>query len=296
VWDLTERSPWLVGDFVWTAMDHLGETGIGGSIVATADEAKRQAAIFGTPWPWIGSFCGDIDLIGQQKPQSRARDVVWGLSPLEIAVQRPVPEGLIEKPRQWGWSDEQPSWSWPGIEGRTLAVRVYTAGDRVELHLNGRKLDSKPLAPADLKRVEFSVPYEPGVLEAVAYRGAVEIVRRQLSTVGAPAAIRLTPEQPKGSARRGDLSYVRADIVDAQGRVVPNASLRIQLDVAGQAELIAFGSANPHAVGSYQSSKALTWNGQALAILRGQGRSGRVELRASCEGLQSGTTILPLSS
>lgn len=295
IWDLTERSPWLVGDFVWTAMDHLGETGIGGSIVATAEEAKRQAAVFGRPWPWIGSFCGDIDLIGQQKPQSRARDVVWGLSPLEIAVQRPVPEGQIELPRQWGWSDEQPSWTWPGAEGRMLAVRVYTAGDRVELHLNGRKIDSKALAPADLKRVEFAVPYQPGLLEAVAYCGKVEVARRQLTTVGAPAAIRLTPEQRRGKAGRGDLAYVMAEIVDAQGRVVPDASTRIQLDVAGPAELIAFGSASPYAVGSYQSPKTQTWNGRALAILRGTGRAGRVELRAHGEGLEAGTAIVPLA-
>lgn len=292
VWDLTERMPWLIGDFVWTAMDHLGETGIGGSIVATAEEAKRQAAVFARPWPWIGSFCGDIDLIGQQKPQSRARDVVWGLSPLEIAVQRPVPEGQIELPRQWGWSDEQPSWTWPGAEGRMLAVRVYTAGDRVDLHLDGRKLDSKSLAPADLKRVEFSVPYQPGVLEAVAYRGPVEIARSQLATVGAAAAIRLTLEQPNGGARRNELSYVRVDIVDAQGRHVPDASARIQLDVTGPAELIAFGSASPFAVGSYQSPRTQTWDGRALAILRGKGCAGRVELRASGEGLAAGTAVL----
>jgi beta-galactosidase len=295
IWDLTERTSWLVGDFVWTAMDHLGETGIGSSIVATADEAKRQAAIFGTPWPWIGSFCGDVDLIGQQKPQSRARDVVWGLSPLEIAVQRPVPDGLIEKPRQWGWSDEQPSWTWPGAEGRTLAVRVYTTGDRVELYLNGRKLDSKALAPADLKRIEFAVPYQPGVLEAVAYRGQVKTGRRRLTTVGAPAAVRLRPEQPKAGAGRGDLAYVAAEIVDAEDRVVPGASARIQLDLSGPAEMIAFGSASPFAVGSYQSPKTQTWDGRALAILRGTGRAGRVELRAHGEGLEAGTAILRLS-
>jgi beta-galactosidase len=291
-WDLTERSPWLVGDFVWTAMDYLGETGIGGSVVAAPEEAKRLGAEFGSKWPWVNAFCGDLDLIGQQKPQSRARDVIWGLSPLEIAVQRPVPEGQIEVPRQWGWSDEQPSWTWPGAEGRTLAVRVYTAGDRVELHLNGRKLDDKTLTPADLKLVEFAVPYQPGVLEAVAYRGQTRIASRKLTTAGVAAAIRLVPEQRKGSARRGALAYVMAEIVDAQSRVLLDASTSIQLDVGGPAQLIAFGSANPHAVGSYQSPRTRTWSGRALAILRGTGTSGRVELRAHGEGLAAGSAVL----
>lgn len=295
MWDLTERSPWLVGDFVWTAMDHLGETGIGGCVVAEPEEAKRLAREFGSKWPWVNSFCGDIDLIGQQKPQSRARDVVWGLSPLEIAVQRPLPEGQVQVPRAWGWSDELPSWTWPGAEGRTVAVRVYTSGERVELRLNGRTLDSKTLAPADLKLVEFAAPYEPGVLQAVAFRGKMEIGRQQLATVGAARAIRLTPEHAPSAARRGDLAYVLVEIVDARNHRVPDARVRIQVEIAGPAQLIAFGSANPLAVGSLQSPEAEAWHGCALVILRGTGRAGRVTLRARGEGLVAGVASLRMA-
>lgn len=245
-------------------------------------------------WPWVNAFCGDIDLIGQQKAPSLARDVVWGLSSLEIAVQRPVPEGKVEALRIWGWSDEQRSWTWPGAEGKTLTVRAYTVGDRVELHLNGRTLDSKPLTAADLKRIEFTVPYEPGVLEAVAFRDGDEIARKRLTTVGAPAAIRLTPERSKSGAARGDVSYVAVEIVDAEGRVVPDATKNVQLAISGPAELIAFGSANPLAVGSFQSPMAQTRNGRALAIVRGAGRAGRVKIEARGEGLRSGSIALRL--
>jgi beta-galactosidase len=109
-WQLVKDQPYIVGEFVWTAMDYLGEAGIGGSVVVAAKDAANPLASM-SAWPWVNAFCGDIDLIGAQKPPSLARDVVWGLSPLEIAVQRPIPDGKVEALRFWGWSDEQPSWT-----------------------------------------------------------------------------------------------------------------------------------------------------------------------------------------
>ena len=288
IWDLTDRSPWLVGDFVWTAMDYLGEAGIGG-----ASYGKGGLGALGA-WPEVVSRCGDLDLIGEQKGQSLARDVVWGLSPLEIAVQAPPPEGTIEIIRPWGWSDERQSWTWPGQEGRPLAVRVYTAGDEVELRLNGQVVERRAVTAADLKRIEFKVPYRPGTLEVAAFRSGAETARRKLATVGAPAAIRLTPERPTAGRGRGDVAFVGVEVVDAEGRRVPQAELPLQLSIAGPAELAGFGSANPFAVGGFQSAQAKTWDGRALAILRGQGRAGRVRIEARGEGLKPGAAVLRL--
>ena len=293
IWDLTDRSPWLIGDFVWTAMDYLGEAGIGGSTVVAARDANSPAPRL-AQWPWVNAFCGDIDLIGQPKPPSRARDVVWGLSSLEVAVQRPLPEGKADRPTTWGWHDELSSWTWPGSEGQPLTVRIYTAGDRVELHLNGRLLDAKPVTAADLKRVEFAVPYEPGALEAIAFRNGREIARQLLNTLGVATALRLTPERPTGGPARGDISYLAVELIDAAGRPVLDSDKRIDLTVSGPAELIAFGSANPHAVGSLQSSSAQAWNGRALAIIRSRGSAGRVEFKARSEGITPGTAVIRL--
>ena len=294
IWDLTDREPWLIGDFVWTAMDHLGEAGIGGSFLGDASAANNPMAAM-SDWPWVNSFCGDIDLIGRQKSQSLMRDVVWGVSPLEVVVQQPVPEGKVDVPRTWGWSDEHRSWTWPGNEGKSLTVRVYSSGDRVELRLNGRTLESKDLKASDLKRLEFGVSYAPGVLEAVAFRAGREIGRKRLTTVGAPVAIRLAAERATGGAGKGDVSYVAVEIIDAEQRVVPAAAKSVQLSISGPAELIAFGSANPLAVGSLQAATSQTWNGNALAIVRGTGRAGRVTLEASGQGLRSGNAVIQLS-
>jgi beta-galactosidase len=288
IWELTDRTPWLIGDFVWTAMDYLGEAGIGGSVVLPEAAADNPLlASFGA-WPWVNAFCGDIDLIGNQKAPSLARDVVWGVSPLEIAVRRPVPQGKVEVVRTWGWHDELASWTWPESEGKSLSVSVHTSADRVELRLNGRVVGAKPVTAADLKRVEFAVPYEPGVLEALAFRGNTQIARKQLATVGKAASIRLRPERASGTAGRANISYVAVEILDAAGQRVPEARHRIELVVSGPAQLVAFGSANPLAVGSFQSSTAQTWNGRALAILRGTERTGHVTIEARADDLRSG--------
>ena len=151
-WRPVEQTPYVIGDFVWTGMDHLGESSIGnaqlncwpgtgraavaaaglgggrarraagrgGVAGATGELRRRRAAAaaaapgggFGAmmaggssislPFPWFNCYCGDIDLIGQPKPQWFHRRVIWGLSKLEMAVQRPVPEGRTEADQRVG--------------------------------------------------------------------------------------------------------------------------------------------------------------------------------------------------
>ena len=283
---LCQSAPYMLGEFVWTAMDYIGEAGIGLAARVPAKTGRFVPVSF----PVINGFCGDIDLIGQQKPQSRFRDVVWGVSPLEIAVQPPLPPGMEERIPDWGWPDESPSWTWPGAESRPLSVRVYTSGDRIELRLNGAVVGSKTLTASDKMRAEVMIPYAPGVLEAVAYQGGTQIGRRRLSTVGAPAKLRLTNESPTGGFRRQALSYVSIEVLDAAGRLVPDAALKIELTLAGPAVLAGFGAGGPRATGSFQSHAAETFQGRALAILRGQGGKGAVRLRANASGLTPSET------
>ena len=283
---LAESKPYILGEFLWTAMDYLGEAGVG------AAANVGSVAYYLPGWPWVNAWCGDIDLIGNRKAPSRYRDVVWGLSKLEIAVQAPVPEGQHEYVSNWGWSDERQSWSWPGTEGKPLAVRVYSPGDRVEVLLNGSKVGEVRLTSADKMRGEVKVPYAPGVLEAVAYAGGREIGRRRLETVSAPAELRLSPEQMRMGPSRQDLAFVNVEVLDAQGRAITNSDTEVSLQIEGPAELIGFGSGNPHAVGSFQALNSRTFRGRALAILRGTGKPGSVRLIARAEGLQSAKTAL----
>ncbi|MCE7796320.1 DUF4982 domain-containing protein [Sphingobium sufflavum] len=287
---LMDRAPYFAGEFVWTAMDYLGEAGIG----AAVNLKKGRPAFYMAGYPWVNAWCGDIDLIGEQKAQSYARDVAWGLSGLEIGVQRPVPDGMFENIALWGWSDELQSWTWPGSEGQAIAVRLYSSGDKVELRLNDAVIGSKTLTAKDKMTAEFTLPYAPGRLEAVAWKGGKQIGLRVLETVAAPAKLRLRPESTSGRKDRDALTYIPIAIVDAQGRLIPDDKRRITLTIDGPADLVAFGSANPQAVGSFQSKDAESFHGRAVAILRSQGTAGTVRITARSEGLESASAVVTL--
>lgn len=288
---LQDEAPYFLGEFLWTALDYLGEAGIG----ATARLKNGAYPIYFPGFPWVNAWCGDIDLIGEQKASSLARDVVWGVSGLEVSVQRPGPEGTFAYVSNWGWPDELASWSWPGSEERMLGVVVHAAGDTVELHLNGRLVGSKGLGPSDRRRAEFQIAYAPGKLEAFSYRDGRRIAHKVLETVGPAASVRVVPERREGGAGRGALTYFRIEIVDAQGRVLPDDQRRVDLVIDGPASLAAFGSANPLATGSFQSPHAESYRGRALLILRGNGQRGTVKVNARSAGLKDGRVTVTMA-
>jgi beta-galactosidase len=280
VWRLIERRPYVIGDFVWTAMDYLGEAALGRTGLASDTFGHDE-------YPWFAAYCGDVDLIGQQKPQSLARDVIWGLSAVEITVQRPLPEGKREEPSYWGWQDELQSWTWPGAEGKSLTVSIYTRADQVRLELNDRVIADKALTPETSAMARIPVPYEPGRLVATAFQAGRQIGRRVLETAAAAAALRLKVDRPRIAASRNDLAHVTVEVVDAAGRLVPDAVHVLRASLTGAIELAAFGNANPRGVASFRQPVAKTWHGRALAIVRPTGRMGTATIKVEAEGLKS---------
>ena len=161
------NSSWVVGDFIWTSIDYIGESAIG-SAATTPDLQASE----GQPWNWHISFCGDIDIVGKQKAQSYYRTVLWDVSTIEMAVHRPMTASQRERVSGWGacfmisrgrlifysytaavavcthtgWPDEMQSWTWPGHEGESLAVSVFArcASGQVDLKLNGKAVASSP--------------------------------------------------------------------------------------------------------------------------------------------------------
>ena len=179
-WELVEKHPYVIGDFVWTAMDYLGEAGIGHTTCEKEDGNQLM------PWPWFNANCGDIDLTGNKKPQSYYRDIVWRQSDIEMAVHAPLSEGCKETVSYWGWPDEQQSWTWPGNEGDTMTVNVYSRHSAVRLELNGRIIGEKQIDRTSQITATFRVPYEPGVLTATAIDMGKPAETVSITTAGKP--------------------------------------------------------------------------------------------------------------
>jgi len=279
-WKLVEKDSYVIGDFVWTAMDYLGESGIGH---ATYDTGKQDLL---RPWPWFNANCGDIDLIGVKKPQSYYRDVVWRRSPIELAVHAPAPTGSKEQVSYWGWPDEQQSWTWPGNEGKLMDVNVYSRAPLVRLELNGKLIGEKNITDTSGITATFQVPYQRGILKAIAIENGKEIGSVILATRTAPTHIHLIADRTKIKVSRNDLSYVTVEVVDEQDRVVPHAEIPIQFSVSGDGEIAAVGSGDPADMSSFKGNSKKTFRGRCLVILRPKGKSGEIVLRAEANGLQ----------
>ncbi len=281
-WKLVEKHPYIIGDFVWTAMDYIGENGAGHS---TLDNIKKKSSGL-MPWPWYNAYCGDLDLIGNKKPQSYFRDVVWRNQPVTMLVHAYIPEGFVENINDHGWPDELPSWTWPGDIGKSLQVRVFSRIPMVRLILNGKVVGEKEIKEGEITAV-FDVTYEPGVLKAVNVENGKETDVFELKTTGAPSQIRLTADRAEISASRNDLSYVSVEVLDEKGQVVPNANdIEVYFTISGNGEIAGVGNGNPVDNSSFQQPRKKVWHGKGLVIVRPKGSSGKIELTANAKGLK----------
>lgn len=276
-WDKALKHPYVIGGFVWTAMDYIGEAGIGHSLYIDQDESTGP----GTEWPWYVAWCGDIDILGNKKPQSYYRDVVWGNSHLEMMVHAPVPEGKKEFISRWGWRDELNSWTWPGAEGEELEIRIYTNYPNVVLKLNGDEVGSKELASEDKITALFKTSYAPGELKVVAYDHGKAMDSLSYTTAGTTDHIELKAEREMVSTENDELIFVQLKAVDEHGHWVPSDKSSLEVEVSGEGALLAAGNGSPWIPGSFTDDQFELYQGRGLIIIKPTGTPGKIGITVS---------------
>lgn len=138
LWEKVTKYPHVIGDFTWTGYDYIGEAGVG---IFHYDGKENFTSIY----PERLGYIGDIDLIGNRRPISYFREIVYGLTNQPyIAVERMEHRGQTASKTAWMFKDNISSWTWKGHEGEKASVDVYSSGDEVELFLNGKSLGRKP--------------------------------------------------------------------------------------------------------------------------------------------------------
>ena len=294
-WSLVEKLPYVIGDFVWTAIDYLGEAGIGQVYYR---EERTDIKEKHEDFPWIKAYCGDIDTCGFKRSQSYYRDILWGVSDIpHIAVRMPVAEHLkTEITTFWGWNDNVSSWNFKGFEGKSLLVDVYSCGENVELFLNDKSLGKRSLYRDDNLKEEnggfddpsiqmkryaaiFEVPYEAGELKAVADNGKMFIIK----TTGAPYEIKLTADR-RCIGSDSDLSYVTVEIVDKEGNSVADSFNNVSFNISGNGVLLAVGNSNPKSTQINTGRQYDAYRGRLMAVIKSIG-AGSIILKANADQL-----------
>jgi beta-galactosidase len=272
--DAQEKNPRVLGEFVWTGFDYLGEpTPYFGW---RSDNSKD--------WPARSSYFGIVDLAGFPKDRYYLYQSQWTTAPMVHVL---------------------PHWNWAGREGQNIPVMVYTNADEVELFLNGKSLGKKarfsepvelPVGKnvsADLKfvskyRLMWQVPYAPGTLRVIAYKGGKQVAADERKTAGAPARIALSPDRTAVSADGEDLSFITVRVEDKDGNLCPSADNLVRFKVSGAGKIEAVDNGNPATVEPFQADYRKAFSGMALLIVRAGKAPGEIRIEAMSEGLTSG--------
>lgn len=273
LWKFVSLHDYVSGDFMWTGIDYLGES----------------------LWPMKAAPTGALDTCGFRKDSYYFYQSQWTLKPMLHLF---------------------PHWNWAGHEGRMISVGCYSNCDTVELFLNGKSYGVKgyefpregmertygdyPPRARELRttndlHLSWDVPWEPGTLRAVGKREGSVAVVSEVSTTGAPHAIVLSADRVSLAADRRDVAHVRAEVQDARGRLVPDATQEIAFKVEGAARLIGVDNGDPFSHESYKASHRRAFHGLCQALLQSTARPGQVLITASSAGLQSAVLTLAVS-
>lgn len=256
-WEMVKKYPYVLGDFMWTSWDYLGEAGIGAW-------SYTGGMPFNRPYPWVLAGAGVIDICGVPDGSCRYASTVWGLEKAPRIAVKPVNHPGVRVSRSvWRGTNAIESWAWSGCEGNKAEVEVYSDAHAVELLVNGKSLGKKKIKEC---KAIFKTRYASGKIEAVAYdAGGRELLRSELNSATGKLSICAQPE--KASAAIGEIVYVPVTLQGENGVVEANADKKLTVTVEG-GELLGFGSANPCTEEQYHTGSFTTYYGRALAIVR----------------------------
>jgi beta-galactosidase len=242
-WSFCNSRPWCSGGFVWTGFDYRGEP---------------------SPyeWPNISSQYGIIDTCGFPKDTFFYYQSWWTAKPVLHLF---------------------PHWNWPGMEGKEIAVWVYSNLDKVELFFNGESLGAK-----DMKKdshLAWVVKYAPGAIEARGYKDGKVVMTVKRETTGPASKLVMSADRQELSSDGEDVAMFAVEVQDAQGRVVPITDNEVTFSVSGQGKLIGTGNGDPTNHEADKGTSRRAFSGLCMAIVQSSKAAGNITVEATSQGL-----------
>jgi beta-galactosidase len=182
-----------------------------------------------------------------------------------------------------------PHWNWK--KGDNVDVVAYFNSDEVELFLNGKSLGSKRKIGDDL-HVTWRVPYEPGALKAESRKNGKVVLTQEVRTAQEPARIVLIPDRKVIKADGIDLSFVTVKIVDKNGTLVPRADNLVSFEISGEGFIAGVDNGSEISHESLKGNHRKAFHGMALAIIQSKDKAGRVNLKATSDGLPPTSVVI----
>ena len=257
-WTLAATNDFWLGGFVWTGFDYRGEP---------------------TPyqWPNISSHFGLMDMCGFPKNIYYYYQSWW------------TDKDVLHISPHWNFREKGPGWNKP--KGDPVDVWVNTNADNVELFLNGKSLGKKDM-PRN-SHLKWTVNYEPGTLEAIAYKKGRKLTKK-METTGLPVEVVVTPYKTTILADGRDAAVINVTVLDREGREVPDADNMIEFKLEGNGKIIGVGNGDPSShepdlceEGAWQRR---LFNGKCQVIVQAGTKPGMIKFEAKAKGLWKGGT------
>ena len=290
-WGLVKKIPQLVGDFMWTGYDYLGEAGIG-SVRYVDKKTKKPAepglVVLGGP--------GVIDITGMSHPEVQWNKLIWDLDDApEIAVEPMNMADYQTGIPGWRTTDGVASWSWERCQNAANKVTVYAKGAKAELYVNGKKIGTRAIK--ENKAIFKKVTYIPGEIKTVILDdNGKEIASKKLKSATGATSVAASADKTSLRANGQDLCFVDINLVGENAVLRSNDDAKVTVTINGPAILQGFGSARPCFTENYYSATHTTYRGHALAVIRAGYEPGEVTVTVSAKGLNEQKitmTILP---
>jgi beta-galactosidase len=260
-WAIVRDNPYVVGQFLWTGIDYLGEA---------------------RAFPNRASGAGLLDLCGFRKPAAWFRQSLWSDAPMVYLAVSPAGNSRTRGARV------EEHWNWP--TGSTVTVSCYTNCEEVTLTLNHKPLAARRLADAVDGVLSWDVPYAPGMMKGKA------VAAFALVTADTAARIELLPYSTAASPGGREVSQVEFRIVDAAGTRQPTADAVVTFEVEGPAHVLGIGNGDLNSVEDCKNLVHRAYQGRGLAILEATGAAGTITLKASSPGLEPARLTIPVGA
>ena len=257
MWNYVADNDYVIGQFLWTGIEYLGEAG---------------------RFPVRSNTAGVIDLAGNKKPEFYFRQSLWSDKPMVFigTTDRLTERGPVSL---WAHKRVEPLWNYE--DGKMISVNAFSNCEEVELFINGKSLGTKKVADFQNRTIAWEIPFEKGSLRAVARNKGVEAAVYELKTTGDPVTLKAIPQELSMKADKTDLTHIYVTICDKEGNMVYNADNEITCEISGPARLIGMEDSNPSNIEDYKDNKQHAYHGKLLIYLQSTGKTGPVTVKLS---------------
>lgn len=251
---LQDDKPWVIGEFVWTGFDYLGEP-----------------TPYDDMWPSRSSYFGINDLAGLPKDRYYLYRSRWNTKDETLHIL--------------------PHWNWEGREGEVTPVFVYTSYESAELFVNGRSMGiqtkNKSTPTQRYRLMWMDVKYEPGTIKVVAYdANGNAVAEKETHTAGKPYQLVLEADRTVIDADGKDLAFVTVSVVDKNGIPCPTATNQLNFKVKGAGTYRAAANGDATSLEMFHLPTMKLFSGKLVVLLQSSHQPGDMQLTVTGKGLK----------